>query len=34
MLLRQGAIAFELFTGKKAPVKAMEKALLKHISQK
>jgi shikimate dehydrogenase len=32
MLLRQGAIAFELFTGKKAPVKVMEKALYKQLS--
>jgi shikimate 5-dehydrogenase len=31
MLLYQGTLQFELFTGKSAPVKAMETALLKEI---
>ncbi|MBU0580263.1 MAG: shikimate dehydrogenase [Candidatus Margulisbacteria bacterium] len=31
MLLYQGVIAFEIFTGKKAPVSVMRKALLKQI---
>lgn len=34
MLLYQGAIAFELWTGKKAPIEAMESALLKQIKTK
>ncbi|MCB4792734.1 MAG: shikimate dehydrogenase [Elusimicrobia bacterium] len=33
MLLNQGALAFELWTGKKAPVKVMEKALLKALNK-
>ncbi|MCX7633777.1 MAG: shikimate dehydrogenase, partial [Turneriella sp.] len=31
MLLYQGALQFELFTGKPAPVNVMEKALLREI---
>lgn len=34
MLVRQGAIGFELWTGKKAPVSVMEKAALKVLRQK
>lgn len=34
MLLRQGAIAFELFTGRKAPVAVMEKALQNALKTK
>ncbi|MFH1368699.1 MAG: shikimate dehydrogenase [Elusimicrobiota bacterium] len=34
MLLNQGAIAFELWTGKSAPVHVMRKALLKALSNK
>ena len=33
MLIRQGAIGFELWTGKKAPVSVMEKAALKALRQ-
>lgn len=34
MLVRQGAIGFELWTGKKAPVSVMEKAALKALRQR
>jgi shikimate dehydrogenase len=34
MLVRQGAIGFELWTGKKAPVSVMEKAALKALGQR
>jgi shikimate dehydrogenase len=33
MLVRQGAIGFELWTGRKAPVSVMEKAALKALRQ-
>lgn len=34
MLVRQGSIGFELWTGKKAPVNVMEKAALKALKQR
>lgn len=34
MLIRQGAIGFELWTGRKAPVNVMEKAALKALRQR
>jgi shikimate dehydrogenase len=34
MLIYQGAAAFEIWTGKSAPVEVMRKAVLKHLHQK
>ena len=33
MLLNQGAVAFELWTGRKAPMEVMEKAILTHLAE-